>query len=989
MRSPIRIAISAALVLTTGVVAAPAIAAPAPANTTAATTTDPWRAVSVDTNAARNGARPQISASALRTYTLDRAQMESQLATATAGSTATATIVLPTPAGTTQQFAVHDSPVMMPKLAAAHPELRTYVGQGVDDPTETVRVAMTPLGFTGSVRGTRGAWYVDSLYHNDQSVYASYLGRRLTDTHGPFVERESTDAAAPVAVSGAGPTTGATLRTFRLAVLTDPSFADYWGAHNTLAGLVTNLNRAEQIYNDELDVQLLLVDNEPNAQLNTIKEAFEPNGPCGGAACFSQKELAFCSGATLTRNRVVLGQLIGAENFDVGHVTLSNDGGGIADLGVVGANFKAEGCTGIPDADGDYYVVDYWAHEMGHEFDMNHTFDGNRWNCEGGNRNDATAVEPGSGSSIMAYAGICRQDNLQDHSDAYFSQRSDQETQAYMSGPHAKVTEVQTVSLAHFGGGDEVQAVTFANQPRQTNGFDPKTASFRVSIGDHVSALIGDGGEKYDAAGIQSAINAIPGFPGSVIVSAVEKTGFTVTYTDSLANTDVPNLKLADLSCGGCASGVDEVRHGGRNDSFRLSYAGGPASAKITYGENDDAAHVKAAVESILPKGATVAVAGFGGATGKLDNTGFQLTFGGTLAASKPGGSHVATLSVANASAGASGFVGKTAWGGPANNGGYSTEPTGNTPPVTRAPKGYTIPYRTPFSLTGHATDADGDTVTYMWEQNDPGTGTPLADPEKTNGALFRQFGTRLDTAAYDPHAYGSCAPMGKEQASGQRRTTQPRRAEPSEHATVGDDNGENCVTTNPTRVFPDMAQVLAGNTDAATGRCPETKPPSPQPLPPALIDCDSEWLPTSIYPGPLHFRLTARDGHPGAGGISSADTTVRLAPGSGPFLVTSQAHAVTYSGGSTQTVTWDVAGTDAAPIGTAKVDILLTVNGGARFTMLAANVANDGSQSVRLPDTGTAHARIQVRAVGNVFFAVNAHDFTITTRHQGAVRVL
>ena len=72
-----------------------------------------------------------------------------------------------------------------------------------------------------------------------------------------------------------------------------------------------------------------------------------------------------------------------------------------------------------------------------------------------------------------------------------------------------------------------------------------------------------------------------------------------------------------------------------------------------------------------------------------------------------------------------------------------------------------------------------------MWEQNDAGTGTPLTSEAKSNGPLFRQFGTRLDNHEYDPHAYGSCAPLG-------------------------DDNGENCVTTDPTRVFPDMRQILA-----------------------------------------------------------------------------------------------------------------------------------------------------------------------------------
>jgi trimeric autotransporter adhesin len=255
---------------------------------------------------------------------------------------------------------------------------------------------------------------------------------------------------------------------------------------------------------------------------------------------------------------------------------------------------------------------------------------------------------------------------------------------------------------------------------------------------------------------------------------------------------------------------------------------------------------------------------------------------------------------------------------------------------------------RTPFALTGSATDPDGDTVTYMWEQNDRGgsSGTALTSNTKTNGPLFRQFGTRavFDASIYNPP-------------------------------------GQNQVDTNPTRVFPDLAQILANNTNAESGGC-GTVSGSPTP---AQIDCFSEFLPTAAYvgfagvnasPARLNFRLTARDGR---GGVNSANTTLTLAPEAGPFLVTAPNTGVTLDGADPSTVTWNVAGTQVAPVNTAAVRILLSTDGGATWpVVLAEATPNDGSQQVVIPNVATSQARVRVEAVGNVFFDVSNANFTI-----------
>ena len=191
------------------------------------------------------------------------------------------------------------------------------------------------------------------------------------------------------------------------------------------------------------------------------------------------------------------------------------------------------------------------------------------------------------------------------------------------------------------------------------------------------------------------------------------------------------------------------------------------------------------------------------------------------------------------------------------------------------------------------------------------------------------------------------------------------------------DSPGENHLTSDPTRVFPDLQQILDNNTDADTGACP-TAPIAP-PVPQAITECYAEFLPTAAYVGfagqnasplSLHFRFTARDQR---GGTNSADTTVLLDSTAGPFLVTSPNTAVTYGGGSTQTVTWDKAGTDDAAISAANVTISLSTDGGHTFpTVLAASTPNDGTEAVTLPALATTQARIKIEAVGNVFFDVS-----------------
>lgn len=332
-------------------------------------------------------------------------------------------IELPVPDGTFNKFQFVESPVMAEELTLKYPSIKTYVGVGIDDPYASVRFDFTPHGFHAMVRTPKGSYYIDPHNQGDIEHYISYyISDFLTDDRDKSCEvlydESRIEEMNFLLQDGLATPTGPELRTYRLALAATGEYTTYHGGtvELGLAAVVTAVNRVVGVYETELAIRMILIPN--NDILIYTDGTTDPYTNSNG-------------GTMLSENQKNLDSLIGTANYDIGHV-FSTGGGGVAYLrSVCIAAYKAGGVTGLSNPIGDPFYIDYVAHEMGHQFGGNHTFNGNTGACRGGQRNASTAYEPGSGSTIMAYAGICAPQNLQMHSDQYFHTISHDEIVAY------------------------------------------------------------------------------------------------------------------------------------------------------------------------------------------------------------------------------------------------------------------------------------------------------------------------------------------------------------------------------------------------------------------------------------------------------------------------------------------------------------------------------------------------------------------------------
>lgn len=353
-----------------------------------------------------------------RAFTLDKSPLEAlvrKLPGEQADPSGRLAVSLPMPDGRALTFQLFATEVMAPGLASRYPQIRSFAGVADGDPRITGRFDLGPRGLHGQVFTPQGEVYIDPQGRGDVRQHHSYYTRdlppraRARDTllrhRGARAQAAAQGSASiqigPIHVQRGG------LRTYRLAIATTGEYAAFQDPDHSppdkalvLAELVALTNRVTGIYEREAGIRLQLTANTD--ALIFTDPATDPFDDQDGLQI-------------LEANTAVFNGTVGEGSYDIGH-TVSTGGGGVAGLGVVCGKDKAIGVTGLPEPVGDAFYVDYVAHEMGHQFGADHTFNSMEGSCGSGNRYGPMAYEPGSGVTIMAYAGICGADNLAPHS---------------------------------------------------------------------------------------------------------------------------------------------------------------------------------------------------------------------------------------------------------------------------------------------------------------------------------------------------------------------------------------------------------------------------------------------------------------------------------------------------------------------------------------------------------------------------------------------
>lgn len=347
-------------------------------------------------------------------------------------------MVLPNEKGEQEVFELKASAVLSPELQTKYPQIQTYVGRSQNRPSVTVRLSHTPTGINAWMRFPNGENRFLQPIRTQKGLYVSYLRSHIPDTVGlkcstPLEGGWRAKDSPQINRKSSRQKNLGDINTFRLAISATGGYTTFWGdddpangtnKEDAFAAVVSTINRVNEIFESELGIHLQLVSGIDLIYSDVDSDPYSNDLNGQAQDDFDQK--------------------LGTENYDIGHLFAYAPGGGDGNAGSVG-NVCKEGSKGSAFSAhpfegsfndpffNDHFDIDYVAHEIGHQFGAYHTFSHE-------NEFEGFNVEPGSGSTIMGYAGIVGLDNVQLHSDPYFHFYTIQNISQYISSQSCYVS---------------------------------------------------------------------------------------------------------------------------------------------------------------------------------------------------------------------------------------------------------------------------------------------------------------------------------------------------------------------------------------------------------------------------------------------------------------------------------------------------------------------------------------------------------------------